>query len=312
MKKTVAIIISLMFIMCLASCSNKAENPTVTDTQATDTIPSASVSVSAVDSVTFRAVFGENEETPLNPENSAYIRNIINGKWNTDGTSDCMSDVVFTVDGKNYYYHVSCSTFNDYATEQNLKLTKSQAGRINDMLGPLGYLYGEDEAVDLAVKINSGKVIYGENFVLTASATNNTGKTIYVSLPTGTPDMHFEIDVVIEDENGRRFVDLDTQGKAYTCDMKTISVKNGETITQVMNMSPGYLIDGSMYPLGEEINYFPAGTYNGTATIIWCDSFDPETFEYGTQHRKIIEFNVPVYEIKNDTAESFEWHTADS
>lgn len=296
MKRTISVILSAILMLCLASCSGKTEIPTVTDADIPDTEPSVTVTSSNENLITFRPVFGENETKTLSPADSAYVRDIIeNGKWNTDGTSHNLSDAVFTVDGKDYYYHVSCSTFNDYGTEQNLKLTKSQAGKINEMLGPIAYLYGENEPVVLSVKTETGKVIYGKNFVLTAKATNNTGKTIYVSLPTGTPDMHFEIDVIIEDENGRRFVDLDTQGKFYDCVMKTISVKNGETITQVMNMSPGYLIDGSTYPFGEEIKYFPEGTYKGSATFIWHDSYNPETFEYGTEHRKTIEFDVPVY-----------------
>lgn len=306
MKKIIYVILSSALILCLASCSGNTEIPTVTTPETSAKVPVTSAEAYNGSSVTFRPVFGENEEKMLSREDSDYVRSIIkNGKWNTDGTSDCLSDIIFTIDGKDFYYHVSCSAFNDYGTEKNLKLTKSQAGKINDMLGPFGYLYGEDEPVDLSVKIDTGKVLHGKNFVLTARATNNTGKTIYVSLPTGTPDMHFEIDVVIEDESGKRFVDLDTQGKFYTCDMKTISLKNGETITQVMNMAPGYLLDGSMYPLGEEIKYFPAGTYKGTATFIWHDSFNPETFEYGNEHRKVIEFDVPVCEIKSDTADSF-------
>lgn len=296
MKKAFAIIISLMLTIALASCSGNTEKPTVTTPETSAETPVTPSETYNGSPVTFRLVFGESEEITLSQDDSAYIRNIVeNGKWDDRGTSDSISDIIFTIDGKNIYYHVSACTLNNYATEQNLKLTKSQAGRINDMLEPLSYLYGEDEDVQLSVEISPSKVIYGENFVLTAKATNNTGETIYVSLPTGTPDMHYEIRVEIEDESGKRFVDLDTQGKAFTCDEKTISLENGETITQVMNMSPGYLLDGSMYPMGEEIKYFPAGTYKGSATFFWHDRYVPDIFEYGEEHRKVIEFEVPVY-----------------
>lgn len=306
MKKAFTIIVSLILVLCLVSCLGNTEKPTVTIPETYAEIPVTSSETYNGTPVTFRPVFGEGEEITLSPDDSAYIKDIVkNGKWNTDGTSHSLSDAIFTVDGKDYYYHVSCSTFYDYGTEQNLKLTKSQAGRINDILGPLSNLYGEDEAVQLSVEINPSIVKHGESFVLTAKATNLTGETIYVSLPTGTPDMHYEIRVEIEDESGKRFVDLDTQGKAFTCDEKTISLENGETITQVMNMSPGYLIDGSMYPMGEEIKYFPAGTYKGSATFFWHDRYVPDIFEYGEEHRKVIEFEIPVYEIQSDTADSF-------
>lgn len=311
MKKIFILIISLTLVFSLVSCSGNNELPTVTNSEAEASSESETkkteVSSESDDDtlVKYEPAYRSKGTTTLNRQDSDYIIGVIkNGVWD-EGTPDCIYDVVFTVNGKTLGYHVACGTFSDFAVEKSLPLTKSQMGRVNDMLGPLGYLYGEDEPVDLSVKIDTDKVIHGENFVLTAKATNNTGKTIYVSLPTGTPDMHFEIDVVIEDESGKRFVDLDTQGKAYTCDMKTVSVKNGETITQVMNMAPGYLIDGSMYPFGEEIKYFPAGTYKGTASFIWHDSYNPETLEYGDEHRKVIEFDVPVYEILSDTADSF-------
>ncbi len=296
MKKIFVFILSLMLMFALASCSGNTKKPTVTTPETSAEIPVTSSEAYNGSPVTFRLVFGESEEIALSQEDSAYIRNIVkNGKWDDKGTSDSTSDIIFTIDGKNIYYHVSACTLNNYATEQNLKLTKSQAGKINDMLEPLGNLYGEQEKVRLSVEMNPNIIKRGKNFVLTAKATNLTGETIYVSLPTGTPDMHYEIRVEIEDESGKRFVDLDTQGKAFTCDEKTLSLENGETITQVMNMSPGYLIDGSMYPLGEEIKHFPAGTYKGTATFLWHDRYIPDIFEYGEEHRKVIEFEVPVY-----------------
>lgn len=305
MKKVISVIVSLLLLLCLASCSGKTENPSVTTPETTTQTPETSTEANDDTLVKYEATYRNEGAKTFNREDSDYIINLIeNGKWD-EGTGRCGYEIIFTINGKTICYHVSCGTFKDYGTEKSLKLTKSEMGKVNDMLGPLGYLYGEDEPVDLSVSIDSGKVIQGEDFVLTARATNNTGETIYISLPTGTPDMHFEIDVVIEDESGKRFVDLDTQGKAYTCEEKTISLKNGETITQVMNMAPGYLIDGSMYPLGEEIKYFPAGTYKGSATFIWHDSYNPDIFEYGEEHRKIIEFDVPVYEILSDTADSF-------
>lgn len=320
MKKAFATIISLTLALCLSSCSGNTLPAIITDAEnkkestsaqyniLTNTLSEtvtvqtseretekASVSFYCQTAVTFRPAFGEGENTALSYENSEYVTDIIkNGTWD-EGTSDCLNDVTFTVCGKNYFYHVSCGTFNDYSTEKSLQLTKSQMGKINDMLGPLGYLYGESENVELSVEISPESITRGNNFVLTARATNNTGKTIYVTLPTSSPNMHYEIRVKIEDESGKRFVDLDTQGKEHTDEAKTFSVENGETITQVMNIAPGYLLDGSIYPLGEEIKYFPAGTYKGTATFTWHDSFDPDTYKYGEEHRKTINFDVEVH-----------------
>lgn len=131
----------------------------------------------------------------------------------------------------------------------------------------------EKDGVTLTVDLGSEPLKAGEHFVLTASVTNNTGKTIYTTMPTGTENMHYEIGVDILGTDSRDFMDRDTFNKIFTCDVGLLTLEDGETYTQVMNMSPGYCPkDWSGYstlPPEEEMVYFDIGTYCGTAHFDW-------------------------------------------
>lgn len=50
------------------------------------------------------------------------------------GTSDCLDDVVLTVNGRTVYYHSDCGTVNDYENEQSLRLSDEQRQTLNALL----------------------------------------------------------------------------------------------------------------------------------------------------------------------------------
>ncbi|MBE6772231.1 MAG: hypothetical protein E7547_08815 [Ruminococcaceae bacterium] len=331
MKKAVIFLLILTvtfsFISCTDGGDNFAEDVTEKIAETLSKTVSHTDETFAQPSVTVQ-LLGENKNffNTLNGEAAATVASIIEkDNWITsEATPDCLTEYIITVNGNEYMYSSHCGSVIKSSTQWKTLTDEESAA-----MGRYVHLYGseddsfhsglqpkEDETcirqlpghicdpylfstnekgVELFVKASTNPVKKGENFVLTATATNRTGKTIYIHLPTGTENSHEEIDVVIKDENNRRFVDLDTQGRAFTCDTKMITLENGESIVQVMNMAPGYLIDGSMYPLGEPITYFDAGTYYGEAVFNWhYVKYDVKTGEIDEMQTAKLDFSIIV------------------
>lgn len=331
MKKVVIFLLLSVITFSFISCSDGGDSfaedvtekiaetlsRTVSNTDETSAPPTVTVQLIVKDDTYFNTLDGEG---------AAIVASIIEkDNWNTsEATPDCLTEYIITVNGKEYMYSPYCGSVVKSSTQWKT-LTEYEKTTVNCYV----VLYGagddsfhsnlqpkEDETcirqlpgnicdpnlfstsekgVELFVKASANPVKKGEDFVLTATAVNRTGKTIYIYLPTGTENSHEEIDVVIKDENNRRFVDLDTQGRAFTCDTKMITLENGESIVQVMNMAPGYLIDGSMYPLGEPITYFDAGTYYGKAVFNWhYVNYDVKTGEIDEMQTASLEFSITV------------------
>lgn len=331
MKKAVVFLLLLTMAFSFISCSDGgndiAENVTEKIAETLSETVSDTTETSLQPTVIVQLIDEDKTYTnSLNDEGAAIVASIIEkDNWNTsEATPDCLTEYIITVNGNEYMYSSHCGLVIKSSTQWKTLTDEESAA-----MGRYVHLYGseddsfhsglqpkEDETcirqlpghicdpylfstnekgVELFVKASANPVKKGENFVLTATATNRTGKTIYIYLPTGTENSHEEIDVVIKDENNRRFVDLDTQGRAFTCDTKMITLESGESIVQVMNMAPGYLIDGSMYPLGEPITYFDAGTYYGEAVFNWhYVNYDVKTGEIDEMQTASLEFSITV------------------
>lgn len=212
----------------------------------------------------------------LGSEDEEFIRELLEGKWQ-DGTDDCIYDATIHYMTFTYYYSSDCGTLTDNENQRSMSLTKNQVHRLNEIISKydtstketnLSWSILSKDGIHLRVELSENPVKSGGKFVLTATVTNNSGRTVYVGLPTGTPNMHYEIRVKVTDGK-HNFIDADTQGKCHTDDTGMLVLKDGESYTQEMNMVAGYLLDGSM-PLGMELmNKFAKGTYNGTATFSW-------------------------------------------
>jgi len=134
----------------------------------------------------------------------------------------------------------------------------------------------------------------GEPFVLTASITNTAGEDITYGVGSGTLDMHMEIKVRMEPD----FIDMDTYGRACNEEYRYATLKAGETFTQTMNLLPGVInTESDAYWNGywadldaQEIDWYPAGEYKGTATFSWITG-PPEGYE-GNSERLELEFPV--------------------
>lgn len=234
-----------------------------------------------------KCLYGEDEE---------LILDMLEGKW-INSYEDCLPDAEIRYLDMTCYYSSCCGTLTDN-DGRCMPLTKSQAGRLNRIIGKydnqkqesnLWWSILSKDGIKLRVELSKNPVKPGEKFVLTATVENNSGRTVYIHTPTGTPNMHYEVRVRISDGK-YSFVDLDTQGKCYTCDTGMMTLKDGETYTQQMNMAAGYYVDGSMLEVsGEPLIAFGSGTYKGTATLYW--NFD----EPDGEHKSLeLEFNVDV------------------
>lgn len=212
----------------------------------------------------------------LSTDDEEFVREILKGDWR-EGAEDCAYDGTIYCVAFAHYYNSERGTLTDIVNQRSMHLTKSQVHRLNVIISKydtggknavLSRSIVSKDGMKLTVELSENPVKSGDDFVLTATVFNNTGRTAYVGLPTGTPNMHFEIDVKITD--GRySFTDLDTQGKCYTTDEGLLVLEDGESYTQKMNMAAGYLLDGSMPPGMESMNDFGQGTYSGTATFNW-------------------------------------------
>ena len=106
----------------------------------------------------------------------------------------------------------------------------------------------------------------GEPFTLTASITNNAGRDITYGAGSGMPNMHDEIQVRIAPD----FIDMDTYGIIRVAFLRFATLKAGETITLTIRFLPGEPRGEYQGDLSEqEINWYPAGEYQGTALFTW-------------------------------------------
>ena len=327
MKKAV-VILSILILLFLVSCSDGSETTDITNADNQNVIEKLTEKI--VESVTndelcsvptkpsdypvcgniitVRSDYANEVKTLYGDDEDFFHELIGNAKW-TEGTANCFYDCSINYMGRILYYHSYCGVIADVKNKCSFSLTKNQTHRMNIIISKheeqkseiaTSYSIKSKDGIYLSVNLNENPIKSGERFVLTATVTNNTGKTIYVTMPTGTPNRHYEIRVKITDGK-RYFIDADTQGKEHTDDMGMFMLKNGESYTQEMNMVAGYLLDGS-HPLEmntEPIYGFAADVYEGTATFYWNYEDPWKTMESGQdiinkQHTLELDFAVQV------------------
>ncbi len=126
----------------------------------------------------------------------------------------------------------------------------------------------ETEKEGLLLRVASGYQHHytGEPFTVKASITNTTLRTVNYGVASGASNMHFEIPVTIPPG----FIDMDTYGKLYTADFRIKKLKPGETFTETIRFLPGTPRENNGMTLDlENIEWFPAGQYTGTAVFTW-------------------------------------------
>lgn len=74
---------------------------------------------------------GENANITEN-EDIRTISNILCGDaWNTEGTTDCLSNIEITINEETYKYHSDCGTFNDNVNQNYLSLDDERKAVVN-------------------------------------------------------------------------------------------------------------------------------------------------------------------------------------
>lgn len=127
------------------------------------------------------------------------------------------------------------------------------------------------------------KIGYGKDFTLVAKVLNNTGENISYTLPSITPNMHFEIKVKISNGNNS-FTDRDTFNKPFEQLEKTAVLPDRETLEQAMTFLPGTTTANLINE--ENITMFDRGIYSGTAEFCWNVN--------GGTERILLEFPVEI------------------
>ena len=79
-------------------------------------------------------VFSKEKET-LSEKDALIIMDILeNGSWNTEGTSECASNIKIMIKEATYKYHSDCGTCNDNVKQRCLFLDKAAKEKVNAML----------------------------------------------------------------------------------------------------------------------------------------------------------------------------------
>ena len=144
MKKLITLVLVLVFIVALTACgkpkdsgepvvggavsdiSNSSTGTTEIEQPQPGDIETASGTVSHV---------GTEKTYELTAEEIEQIIAIMeNGSWNLDGTADCANDCKLIINGRTYYYHSGCGTFNDNLNNQSLTTTDAEKESINAVL----------------------------------------------------------------------------------------------------------------------------------------------------------------------------------
>lgn len=86
-------------------------------------LASSELMIDPVAAVSIQNVFtGENANITEN-EDIRTISNLLCGDaWNTEGTTDCLSNIEITINEETYKYHSDCGTFNDNVNQNYLSL----------------------------------------------------------------------------------------------------------------------------------------------------------------------------------------------
>ncbi len=82
----------------------------------------------------------------MSADDSEFIINILSSSWDEGATADCINDFSFTVNGKTYYYHSDCGTFNDNDAIRSLTVNNSEKERLQKIVDNI-YNYKKSTAV---------------------------------------------------------------------------------------------------------------------------------------------------------------------
>ena len=75
------------------------------------------------------------ESKPLSANDGLALADILESdSWNTEGTTDCFSNIEIVINGATYKYHSECGTFNDNINLRHLSLDEKTNNAVNAIL----------------------------------------------------------------------------------------------------------------------------------------------------------------------------------
>lgn len=90
-----------------------------------------------------------NESKSLLANDGATIEGILEkGSWNTEGTTDCLSNIEIEIKGTIYKYHSECGTFNDKVNQRYLSLDDITKEKINSIISEYISLVTEEAPIE--------------------------------------------------------------------------------------------------------------------------------------------------------------------
>lgn len=158
MKKFIALILSLTFVLTLDGCGKATGSgesvvggADVSETESDIIIePEQTQQAVVVDELPDEgAIIVTNifttQSKSLSDNDGLTITDILESdSWNTEGTSDCMSNIEVTMSGTIYKYHSDCGTFNDSINQRSLSLDEKTQNLVNNILENYISLTSED------------------------------------------------------------------------------------------------------------------------------------------------------------------------
>ena len=90
-----------------------------------------------------------NERKALLANDGSTIADILeNASWNTEGTTDCLSNIEVEINGIIYKYHSDCGTFNDRKNQRYLSLESDMKENLNTLLAEYISLSSDEAPIE--------------------------------------------------------------------------------------------------------------------------------------------------------------------
>lgn len=135
MRKYIVFVLVLVFVLGLVGCSETHNDNTAATVEVKTVDAGDELRVAPVTHVTIHNIFtGEVANITINEDIKIITDLLFSDLWNTEGTTDCASNIEMTIDGATYMYHSDCSTFNDNVNQRSLSLDDVMEKEVNSLL----------------------------------------------------------------------------------------------------------------------------------------------------------------------------------
>ncbi len=134
MKKAVAVLLLFLSVFICSACKKNEDDSNSISQKITETVAGIISTTQGKKVVTILHLqTGISKE--MSADGSEFIITLLeNNPWDDGATADCLNDFSFTVNGKIYYYHSDCGTFNDNDAIRSLTVNDSEKERLQKIV----------------------------------------------------------------------------------------------------------------------------------------------------------------------------------